>query len=62
MNQELSVRRATAVRNQLVADGVAADRVSVTGFGDTKPVADNTSPTGRANNRRVEIVVQPKAD
>jgi outer membrane protein OmpA-like peptidoglycan-associated protein len=62
MNQELSVRRATAVRNQLVADGVPADRVSVTGFGDTRPVADNSSPTGRANNRRVEIVVQPKAE
>jgi outer membrane protein OmpA-like peptidoglycan-associated protein len=62
MNQELSVRRATAVRNQLVADGVAADRVSVTGFGDTRPVADNGSPSGRANNRRVEIVVQPKAE
>jgi outer membrane protein OmpA-like peptidoglycan-associated protein len=62
MNQELSLRRATAVRDQLVAQGVAADRVSVMGFGDTRPVADNSSATGRANNRRVEIVVQPKAD
>ena len=62
MNQELSVRRATAVRDQLVAGGVAATRLSVTGFGDTRPVANNDSPTGRANNRRVEIVVQPKAE
>ena len=62
MNQELSVRRATAVRDQLVAGGVAANRLSVTGFGDTRPVANNDSPTGRANNRRVEIVVQPKAE
>jgi len=61
-NQELSLRRATAVKNQLVSQGVAADRVSVMGFGDTRPVADNTSPAGRANNRRVEIVVQPKKD
>lgn len=62
MNQELSLRRATAVRDQLVSGGVAANRVSVMGFGDTRPVADNTSSTGRANNRRVEIVVQPKAE
>lgn len=62
MNQELSMRRASAVRDQLVSGGVAANRVSVMGFGDTRPVADNTSSAGRANNRRVEIVVQPKAE
>jgi len=62
MNQELSLRRAGAVRDVLVSQGVAANRVSVVGYGSTRPVADNTSETGRANNRRVEIVVQPKAN
>lgn len=61
MNQELSLKRATAVRDALVSGGVKADRLSVEGFGATRPIADNTSQAGRANNRRVEIVVQPAA-
>lgn len=59
MNQALSLRRAEAVRNELIAQGVSGSRVSVEGFGPSRPVADNDSPAGRANNRRVEIVVQP---
>lgn len=59
-NQALSERRATSVRDALVSQGVAADRVTVTGYGSSRPVASNDSPAGRANNRRVEIVVQPK--
>lgn len=59
LNQELSLKRATAVRDALVSDGVSADRVSVQGYGETRPVADNASQAGRANNRRVEIVIQP---
>jgi outer membrane protein OmpA-like peptidoglycan-associated protein len=62
MNQELSVRRAGAVRDSLVSQGIAANRVSVMGYGATRPVSDNTTTEGRANNRRVEIVVQPKVD
>lgn len=58
-NQELSQRRAQAVRDHLVSRGIAADRISAQGFGLTRSVADNDSPEGRANNRRVEIVVQP---
>lgn len=58
-NQELSLKRASAVRDALVAQGVNADRVSVEGFGSSRPVADNSSQAGRANNRRVEIVIQP---
>lgn len=61
MNQELSVRRATAVRDALVAAGVAAERINVVGYGAARPIADNSSEAGRANNRRVEIVVQPTA-
>lgn len=60
-NQELSQRRAQAVRDYLVSRGIASDRVSSQGYGLTRPVADNGSAEGRANNRRVEIVVQPKA-
>ncbi|MGA3124116.1 MAG: OmpA family protein [Polyangiaceae bacterium] len=58
-NQELSQRRAQTVRDYLVSQGMAADRVTSEGFGLTRPIADNSSPEGRANNRRVEIVVQP---
>jgi outer membrane protein OmpA-like peptidoglycan-associated protein len=58
-NRELSLQRASAVRDALVSNGVSADRVSVEGFGETRPIADNSSQAGRANNRRVEIVIQP---
>jgi outer membrane protein OmpA-like peptidoglycan-associated protein len=59
-NQGLSERRAQTVRDYLVSRGIAADRVSSQGFGSSRSVADNKSPEGRANNRRVEIVVAPK--
>jgi outer membrane protein OmpA-like peptidoglycan-associated protein len=59
INQELSQRRAQAVRDYLVSRGIAGDRLTAQGFGPAKPVAENTSAEGRANNRRVEIVVQP---
>jgi outer membrane protein OmpA-like peptidoglycan-associated protein len=57
-NQELSQHRAQAVRDYLVTRGIAADRISAQGFGPTRSIADNKSSEGRANNRRVEIVVQ----
>jgi outer membrane protein OmpA-like peptidoglycan-associated protein len=60
MNQELSQNRARSVRDFLVSRGLPADRVSAVGYGPERPVADNKSPEGRANNRRVEIVVTPK--
>ena len=58
-NQELSQHRAQVVRDYLVSRGIAGDRISAQGIGPTRPIADNASPEGRANNRRVEIVVQP---
>lgn len=58
-NQDLSQRRAESVRGYLVSHGIAADRVTAQGFGPTRSIADNASAEGRANNRRVEIVVQP---
>ena len=59
-NQDLSQRRAQAVRDYLVARGIASDRVTAQGFGFTRPIADNQSAEGRANNRRVEIVVSQR--
>ncbi len=61
-NQELSQRRAQVVRDYLVSRGIAADRVSAQGFGLTRSIADNGSAEGRANNRRVEIVVKSGSD
>jgi outer membrane protein OmpA-like peptidoglycan-associated protein len=58
-NQELSQKRAQAVRDYLVSRGIASDRIVSQGFGPSRSIADNASPEGRANNRRVEIVVQP---
>jgi len=60
LNQTLSENRARAVRDYLVEHGVAADRITSTGLGPSRPVAENSSAEGRANNRRVEIVIQPK--
>jgi outer membrane protein OmpA-like peptidoglycan-associated protein len=59
MNQELSRNRADSVRQYLVDRGVSGDHIDASGLGSTHPLADNSSPEGRANNRRVEIVVTP---
>jgi outer membrane protein OmpA-like peptidoglycan-associated protein len=58
-NQLLSERRAQAVTTFLVGRGVAAAQIRAEGVGESRPVGDNASPEGRANNRRVEIVIQP---
>jgi outer membrane protein OmpA-like peptidoglycan-associated protein len=57
-NRDLSRARAQSVRDYLVSRGVPADRIRAEGFGSSRPVADNGNPEGRANNRRVEIIVQ----
>ncbi len=57
MNQTLSENRAASVRDYLVQQGVSADSVTASGFGNTQPVASNDSPEGRQQNRRVELVV-----
>jgi len=59
LNQTLSVNRANAVYNILVASGLARNRVSVVGFGESRPIADNSTEYGRQVNRRVEIKVSP---
>ena len=54
-NLALSLQRAEAVRDTLVALGVAADRISVAGAGDTRPIATNATEQGRFANRRIEF-------
>lgn len=58
LNQVLSQRRAEAVREALIEEGVDGQRMTVVGRGMDQPVADNGSAEGRARNRRVEIIIQ----
>ena len=56
-NQQLSEKRAAAVRDFLVQEGISMNSISARGFGKTVPVASNDTPSGRQLNRRVEMVV-----
>lgn len=56
-NLDLSVRRAEAVKSYIIADGVSGARLSTQGKGENEPIADNSNAAGRAQNRRVEIVI-----
>ncbi len=56
-NQELSEQRAAAVRDYLVAAGVDASKIVTVGMGESMPVASNTTEEGRADNRRVDVLV-----
>ena len=56
-NQVLSQRRADAVRSYIISRGYPAELIQAQGIGKDRPVADNGNPEGRANNRRVEIIV-----
>ena len=56
-NMQLSEYRAFAVKNFLVANGVDANRIQIKGYGSSRPIADNSTISGRAANRRIEIVV-----
>jgi putative exosortase-associated protein (TIGR04073 family) len=57
-NQELSRKRAEAVRTYLVRQGVGSQRIEMTGYGEASPVASNDTSLGRMSNRRVEIEVR----
>jgi len=56
LNMTLSGQRAQAVKDKMVSLGIAADRLSTKGYGETKPIADNATQEGKANNRRVEFL------
>lgn len=58
-NQALSERRAQTVRDYFASRGVPANQITATGLGESRPIANNATAEGRANNRRVEIVIQP---
>ena len=55
MNQKLSASRADAVKAYLIENGISADRLSATGFGEKYPIDSNKTSKGKANNRRVEV-------
>ncbi|MBL8744481.1 MAG: OmpA family protein, partial [Myxococcales bacterium] len=59
-NRKLSLARADSVKAHLVSQGYPSDRIKTVGLGPDRPVTDNSSAEGRANNRRVEIIVNPK--
>ncbi|MGE5505291.1 MAG: OmpA family protein [Actinomycetota bacterium] len=56
-NRLLSQRRAEAVRDVLIGDGIDPQRLAVQGMGEDYPIASNTTPAGRQQNRRVEVLV-----
>lgn len=56
-NQVLSQKRAESVKNYLVSQGIEANRIAAKGLGESRPVADNGTPQGKARNRRTEITV-----
>jgi outer membrane protein OmpA-like peptidoglycan-associated protein len=57
-NQILSFKRADAVRYYIISRGYPSDLIRAVGVGEDRPVANNTSPVGRATNRRVEIIIE----
>jgi OmpA-OmpF porin, OOP family len=59
-NKKLSLDRASAVKERLVAGGVADSRITTSGFGMEKPIAPNDTDDGRARNRRLELVVEKR--
>ena len=61
INDDLSARRANAVRDYLIVHGVSADAISAQGYGSKRPIGENANPEGRAMNRRVEIIVDKGA-
>ena len=56
-NLELSVKRATAIKNFLVSRGAIENNISIEGYGEQNPISSNSSEQGRAKNRRVEFII-----
>lgn len=55
-NLNLSTERAIVVKNKLISLGISGERLTTKGYGETKPISDNTTSEGKANNRRVEFL------
>lgn len=60
-NQKLSEKRADAIKAYLIANGLEANQISTIGYGDSKPIAVNKTKEGRAQNRRVDVIIEPKS-
>ena len=60
MNETLSLKRAESVRTYLVSRGIDSSKITAVGIGEVRPVAPNSTAEGRANNRRVELIVTPE--
>jgi len=58
LNDALSLKRAESVKSYLVMKGVDQGRMSTAGFGYSQPVASNDTPEGRAENRRIEFIIE----
>jgi outer membrane protein OmpA-like peptidoglycan-associated protein len=54
---KLSRDRAESVKNYLISQGVSTEKLKSVGFGEGRPITENQTPEGRANNRRVEIII-----
>jgi len=59
-NQELSNQRAEAVKRYLIQSGIEPNRLQTMGYGDSRPIADNSTDEGRKLNRRIEFVILTK--
>ncbi|HET8904512.1 MAG TPA: OmpA family protein, partial [Saccharospirillum sp.] len=57
-NQLLSERRAASVAEVMLSEGIAFERIAAEGYGELRPIADNSTASGRASNRRVEISLE----
>lgn len=58
-NQALSQRRATSVGQYLAGRNVSSERMVISGYGESRPIASNSTPDGRSQNRRVELTLEP---
>src|SRR5690606_12745666 len=59
-NETLSLKRAESVRTYMVSKGIPSDKIIATGLGEARPIASNDTPDGRANHRRVELILTPE--
>ncbi len=61
-NWRLSVDRSLSIADELIKDGLAPERITAAGRGEHSPIAPNTTPDGKAKNRRTDIILSPKLD